>query len=130
MRRQAERCSQQGLLLVEAVLASIVMTVGLVLISRGLGGQLQALRRLETQQATLADAQRQLAEWEALGMFAPKPLAATSVPGVRWSAGEPVSRDMGGTPTAIAQPVTVMVAGIRLTTIWPTTWVPDEWPRS
>lgn len=130
MRRPAERCSQQGLLLVEAVLASIVMTVGLVLISRGLGGQLQALRRLEDQYRAVADAERQLAEWEALGLFAPKPLAAAIGSSARWSVGEPVSREIAGTPTEIAQPVTLTSGGIRLMTLWPTTWVPDEWPRS
>lgn len=36
--------SQRGLLLVEAVLAAVVIAVGLLFIERGLGSQLQALR--------------------------------------------------------------------------------------
>lgn len=138
MRKQTERCLPKGLLLVEAVLASVVMTTGLVLISRGLGGQLKALRRLEEQQATLAAANRQLAEWEALGMFSATMPTSAAVESIDvagktyrriWSVGEPVLSDMAGIQQEIARWVTVTVGGVRLTTVWPTTWVPDEWPR-
>ena len=47
MGRPAKSSSRRGLLLVEAVLAAVVIAVGLVFISRGLAGQLRALRTVE-----------------------------------------------------------------------------------
>ena len=47
MGRQATRCSSRGLLLVEAVLSAVVITTGLIFISRGLSGQLRAIRTIE-----------------------------------------------------------------------------------
>ena len=56
----------RGLLLVEAVLAAAVIAVGLVLITRGLSGQLQALRSLEDHERLLALAHGKLLELESV----------------------------------------------------------------
>lgn len=59
---------QQGLLLVEAVLAAVVIATGLVFISRGLGGQLRALRFVEQYDDLLPIAEGKLNELEAWGL--------------------------------------------------------------
>ena len=62
------RASQQGLLLVEAVLSAVVIATGLVFISRGLGGQLRALEAVEAHDTLLPLAQSKLAELEGWGL--------------------------------------------------------------
>ena len=59
-----KRCSSRGLLLVEAVLSAVVIATGLVLISRGLSGQLKALRATEAYDALLSLASGKLLELE------------------------------------------------------------------
>lgn len=63
--RRAGRRWQQGLLLIEAVLAAGVIATGLVLVSRALGGQLSAIGRVEERDAALALGRSKLAELEA-----------------------------------------------------------------
>lgn len=60
--------SQKALLLVEAVLSAVVIAVGLVFISRGLGGQLRSLEVVEAYDALLPLAESKLHELEALGL--------------------------------------------------------------
>ncbi len=68
MKRPGRRASQQGLLLVEAVLSAVVIAVGLVFISRSLGGQLRALSTVEAYDTLLLLAQSKLAELEGWGL--------------------------------------------------------------
>ena len=65
MKRPAKWYSRQGLLLVEAVLSAVIMAAVLVFISRGLGGQLRALRTLQDYDALCALAESTLERWEA-----------------------------------------------------------------
>ncbi|MBI2104560.1 MAG: hypothetical protein HYT90_03115 [Candidatus Omnitrophica bacterium] len=73
MRRPATWGSCQGLLLVEATLAAVVIAVGLAFISRGFASQLGAIRAVEAHEALLALAQGKLLELEA-ELLAGRPL--------------------------------------------------------
>lgn len=65
MKRPATWCSCQGLLLIEATLAAVVIAVGLAFISRGFANQMSAIRAVETHDTLLALAQGKLLELEA-----------------------------------------------------------------
>ena len=56
--------SSRGLLLVEAVLSAVVIATGLIFISRGLSGQLKALRTTEAYDVLLSLASGKLLELE------------------------------------------------------------------
>ncbi len=139
MRRRDRRGSQRGLLLVEAVLSAVVIAVGLVFISRALGGQLGAIHRLEASDARLALVRSKLLEWESLclaglplqdraGAF-PEPFAD-----YRWVLGTTPRADVtkkDGTVAAAAASITVERAeqpgsSLTLTAIWPDTWAPQQ----
>ena len=64
MERPARFSSRRGLLLVEAVLSAVIIAAGLAFISRGLGSQLQALRRVEDYDTLLTLAHNQLLQLE------------------------------------------------------------------
>ena len=68
MKRPDRLVSSQGLLLVEAVLSAVVIAVGLVFISRGLGGQLRAIEAVEAYEELLPLAQSKLNELEGWGL--------------------------------------------------------------
>src|SRR3989338_2050315 len=70
MKRPAMRSSQRGLLLVEAVLSAVIIATGLVLITRGLAGQLKALRSIEEYDTLISLAQGKLLELEGKRLFA------------------------------------------------------------
>ena len=67
MKRPDRLASQRALLLVEAVLSAVVIAVGLVFISRGLGGQLRTLEAVESRDRLLPLAQSKLSELEGWG---------------------------------------------------------------
>jgi len=75
MRQPATWRSRQGLLLVEAALAAVVIAVGLAFISRGFASQARAIRTVETHELLLALAQGKLLELEA-ELLAGRPLPA------------------------------------------------------
>ncbi len=80
MRQPATWCCCQGLLLVEATLAAVVIAVGLAFISRGFANQLSAIRTVEAQETLLGLAQGKLLELEAEAL-----------------AGRPLPTDLSGT---------------------------------
>lgn len=142
MERPAKRCSQQGLLLVEAVLASIVIAAGLVFISRGLGQQLKVLQAIEDYDALTSMAQDKLLELEGKRL-AGRPLAEHD----RGGAFERPYEQYGWTVVAVereapvdanGEPLTKRVtitvqrsdlpsSAMTLSAIWPAAWVPDAW---
>ena len=78
MERPARFSSRRGLLLVEAVLSAVVIAAGLVFISRGLGSQLQALRRVEDYDTLLTLARNKLLELEGEHLARPPHASALS----------------------------------------------------
>ena len=129
--------SRQGLLLVEAVLAAVVIAVGLTLISRGLASQLKAVRTIEEQQALLSLAHGTLLGLEArlsgggvLSSGAEGGFEAPNDP-YRWSV-EMGSRsdevDAQGEPLASDVFVTVRKdapasGAVTLGVVWPQEWL-------
>ena len=142
MKRPARCSSQRGLLLVEAVLSAVIIATGLVLITRGLGSQLKALRSIEEHETLISLAQGKLLELEGKRLLA-QPLSAGDQTGTfedsygayRWtieSAVREEPKDAQGHPLADA--VTIIVqradapsATVKLSALWPATWVPAEW---
>lgn len=131
----------RGLLLVEAILAAVVIAVGLVFISQGLASQLKALRTIEEYEVLLSLGQGRLLKLEALGLngsalpVVPRGTFGRPYQGYRWtltaSARDDVT-DANGNP--LMSTVTITVQGelsrspsVRLSAIWPMTWVPPEW---
>ena len=137
MRRRAKWRSGAGLLLVEAVLAAVAIAVGLVAVSRGLSGQLQALRSLEAREAALAAAGGTLLEWESRGL-ADRPLPAEAAGNVAGAAGTswsvraaPTAMDATGVAASVVA-LTVTRSGppraaARLAPAWPLSWIPSSW---
>ena len=142
MRRRVAR-SWQGFLLVEAVLSAVVIAVGLIFISRGMGSQLRALQALEARDTLLALAQEKFAEVEghrlsgdarpgqAGGIFEPP------ADGYTWTFRASPRQDLldqAGAPTASDVTLTVAsqahpASSVRLATIWPNDWVASEWAQ-
>ncbi len=137
MARQAKYASQQGLLLVEAVLSAVVIATGLVFISRGLGGQLQALRRLEETDTLLRLARGKLTELEAALVAQRLPPDRTGSferpdEGYRWTV--TATRRPGEPGEPLVAEVALTVAressaspGMTLVAAWPEEWLPSEW---
>jgi len=141
--------SQQGLLLVEAVLSAVVIAVGLVFVSRSLSSELGAVRSLETSETMLALARNQLLELEAERVPGPPPaeepssgvLTASEASGAdstyRWAvtASQREDLDRGHDGRPLFCDVTLDIrrddprhpASSSLTAIWPVEWVPSEW---
>ena len=137
MKRRLKLVSRRGLLLVEAVLSAVVIATGLAFISRGLGGQLGAIRRVEEHDTLVSLAQGKLSELEAAR------LAGRALPPDRAGDFEEPSRDyhwqieaspsdqwldQDGRPLATDVTVTVQrtnspKAGVRLRAVWPADWV-------
>ena len=134
MRRQDKLGSRQGLLLVEAVLSAVVIATGLVFISRALGGQLGALRRLEEADATLALARGKLLELESLraagvASAARKGTFDRPAADYGWALETGLRADVtqeDGSPAAAEASVTVTrdgpPASAVLTALWPSSW--------
>ena len=146
MQRQDRLFSQRGLLLVEAVLSAVVIAVGLVFISRGLGSQLKALRSLEEYDTLVSLAHGKLLELEGK-RFAGGHLSAKDHRGTfeepytayDWTvSAKDGPKDRDGKPLGRALTLTVehhegnstnphRSASVHLSALWPTDWVPDEW---
>ena len=142
MERPAKPCSQQGVLLVEAVLSAVVMAVGLVFISRGLSQQLKALRSIEEYDVSASLAQNKLLELEGKRL-AGRPLTAQDQGGAfarphegyRWAVvavEREAPRDANGEPLTTRVTITVQrsdlsASALMLSAIWPAAWVPDSW---
>ena len=143
MGRPVKSSSSRGLLLVEAVLAAVVIATGLVFISRGLSGQLTALRTIEEHDVlrSLANGKLLELEGERLARAAP----STRMDGVfpdpyadyRWALsatprqGQADLKDQDGLPLTsdIALTVTRQRArssSVTLRAIWPAAWVPQS----
>ena len=142
MERPARSSSRRGLLLVEAILASIVIAVGLVFISRGLSNQLKVLQSIEDYDVLTSLAQNKLLELEGK-RFAGRPLTEQDREGAfeppydryRWMMAA-VAREtpagMDGKPTAKNIAITVQRSDrpsstATLSAIWPSAWVPNAW---
>ena len=135
------RFSRQGLLLVEAVLAAVVIAVGLVFISRSLSSQLKALRSVEEYDTLASLAQGKLRELEAkllarsLGEQDRQGVFEAPYAGYRWAVSARVReepRDPTGDPLMKDVMLSVERAepppfAFQLTAVWPASWVPETW---
>ena len=140
MKRPARSNSTRGLLLLEAVLAAAAIAVGLVFISRGLSGQLRALRTIEERDVLLALAHRRLLELETArefqrpvppdreGAFAPPDEAfgwtVSAMPREEEDATDDPLADVTVTAARLQPPSTA----VRLSTVWKADQVPEQWP--
>ena len=135
MRRQDRLGSRRGLLLVEAVLSAVVIATGLVFISRALGGQLGALRRIEEADATLTLARGKLLELESLHATGAAPTTRQGTfdspsADYRWALEAEPRADVtrqDGSPAAAEASVTVErdnppASAAALTAVWPASW--------
>ena len=142
MKRRAKHSSQQGFLLVEAVLSAIVITVGLVVISRGLSNQLKALRTMDEYDTLLSLAHERLLELEAERLWGPPPtheradgLFKAPYESYHWMVKATVREDLKDTEgNPIASDVLLTIqredhasSSLRLRAVWPSTWIPPEW---
>ena len=130
-----------GLLLVEAVLAAVVIAVGLVFVSRGLSSQLAVLRAVEERETLTALASQRLAELEALRLsqlaIPPDVGGAFDPPfqTYQWSVSATPRDDLVDESQApLAADVTIWVSEttrhgpvVSVSTVWPVGWVPPEW---
>lgn len=136
MRPQAQFCSRRGLLLVEAVLSAVIIGTVLVVISRGLAGQLRAVTTVEQYETLRLLAASQLAQLEA-------DLTAKRLSGAHAGAFEPPHDqyrwELATSPRqdeAGSSPITELTLTVRrqdhpqtftATILWPTAWLPREW---
>lgn len=137
MRRPGSRRSQRGALIVEAVLAAVVIAVGLAAVTQALGGQLRALRTVKDAVALSALAQATLLEMEASvqdGETPPRPAEGTfAAPHDAFSwrlAAEPLEADAGvelSRVTLSVRQAPPSGGAVTLTALWPADLVPDEW---
>lgn len=129
--------SVRGLLIVEAVLSVVVIAVGLVFISRGLASQLKALRMIEEHEVLLSLARATLLELEGERSVNHPPSRAQEGTfqephqAYRWT----IAVTLQDEPDEVSRSE-VMVAvqrhdrpssRVRLSAVWPTAWVPEEW---
>ncbi len=127
--------SRQGLLLVEAVLSAVLIGVGLIFISRGLGGQLQALARVTEQDRLIALANSKLAELEGAMAFGHAPLSGQGSFGApdeayRWAVRAVPRQEEEGEPPACEVTLSVSREGastVSMTAVWPAEWIPPAW---
>jgi len=139
MRRPARWLSFQGLLLLEAILSVIVITAGLVFVSRALSSQLNTLRLLEERDVMASLAQAKLAELESARTSGrptpPEAEGAFDAPHERfiWSVSA-IAREVPAGELPLSEVVLRVgkeltpKAGARLSAVWPGSWVPAEWP--
>ncbi len=131
MRRPAKFASNQGFLLVEAILSAIVIAVGIAFVGRGLSNQLNALRSLESYETVVALGESMLAAWEGKGLFGqlvsegdlptiPDEWKRSTADGlVDKNSGEVLAKRLA---VAITSPVS-----LTLVAVWPKEWFPPEW---
>ena len=136
MRPPAKLTSPLGLLLVEAILSSIAIAVGLVFISRGLSSQLKALRTVEEYETLLSLAGRKLTEFETQRSL-PANLTGTfqdPFEAYGWTAtatlrdGPDDPQDQAGNPLigdliVAVQRDTPPSSAVRLRAVWPREWL-------
>lgn len=139
MRLPAKWPSCRGLLLLEAILSAIVITTGLVFVSRALSSQLNTLRALEERDLMASLAHAKLAEMESIKAsgqsLSPEAAGRFDTPYERfdWSISA-AARDVPlGEPALSDVIVTVRReqvsgAGLRVFSVWPGSWIPAEWP--
>lgn len=143
MVRRDNQHSQQGFLLVEAILSAVVIGVGLVFISRGLAGQLKALQAVEEYDALLSLAQAKLVELEAerlLHAASASPTEGTfeasqqtlrcQAPHWKIAAEQREGEETDSPPSDITLTVWCKEgssASLTLSAIWPTELVPASW---
>lgn len=127
--------SKRGTLIVEAVLAAVIIGVGLAYITRGLGGQLKALAVTGERETLLMLARNVLVELEAQRM------AGYSPSRTRQGTFEPPHEAYAWTIRSVPQEpfvdfeaskILVVVRqesgpSIELSSVWPAAWVPKEW---
>ena len=134
MKRPGRRASQQGLLLVEAILSAVVIAVGLVFISRGLGGQLRALSTVEAYDTLLPLAQHKLIELEGWGLKQ-QPIPSQQLRGefeepyrgYRWDVRTVPHPAVAGAPSLTDLTLTVQGSAegsrtVTLSVVWPASW--------
>ncbi len=139
MRRPAKCSSQQGFLLVEAVLSAVVIAVGLTFVSRGLSNQLRALQTVGEYDTLLSLARGKLLELEGARLFR-TPSSEARREGVfqepyqayRWTVTATLRKEENGeTPTSSVVLTVQRSHGpsflVRLSAIWPTDQVPASW---
>ena len=148
MKPPVKRASQRGLLLVEAVLSAVVIGVGLSFITRGLASQLRALHTVEEYDTLLNLARSTLQELEANGLLDSRRKVPANGHGLfeqphaqdgtlrtyAWdlkvtsreapedlkdSAGESLTSDVVLTVQRHDRPSST----VRLTAVWPSTWM-------
>ncbi|MBI2093739.1 MAG: hypothetical protein HYT88_03340 [Candidatus Omnitrophica bacterium] len=145
MPRQAKLHSTQGLLLVEAVLSAVVIAVGLVFIGRSFSSQLRAISTIEEYEMLLELARGKLLELETKRVARPIPSEESysgNFPAPHEAYGWEVSAQLredladeagevwAGEVTLLVQRLQGNSKQIRLQSIWPVTWIPEEWIRS
>lgn len=147
MPRPATSSSERGLLLVEAVLSAVVIAAGLVFVSRGLGGQLSAIQKMQEYETllSLASTQAVTMESERLlkvpvalvseGVVRPAEPARASDPVYRWTLSsvsrEDLLKNEAGEPVMSEVALALQRDGpsapsVRLRALWSSGWVATE----
>lgn len=139
MRRQDRRHSQQGLLLVEAILSAVIIGVGLVFITRGLAGQLASLHAVREYDALLDLAEGKLAELESQRLFRTASPAQPSegtfaepFQRVHWRMKAQTFQQQDAAQPPVRVSITVWGEehpgrAVTLSSLWPSTWVSELW---
>ena len=139
MGRPAKCSSQQGFLLVEAVLSAVVIAVGLTFVSRGLSNQLRALHTVGEYDTLLSLARGKLLELEGARLFR-APSSEAQRDGVfgephqayRWTVTATLRKEENGEAPTSSVVLTVQrnqgpSSLVRLSALWPTDEVPQAW---
>src|SRR3989338_4296495 len=136
MARQAQRSSAQGLLLIEAVLAAVVVAVGLAYITRGLGTQLRELRSIVEYDRLASLAQGKLLELEARPLSggllsAADQEGAFDEPYAAYQWGILLGDEFNDDDEPMAREITIEVkraegssTTVTLHALWPIDWIP------
>ncbi len=139
MAQPAKWRSQQGLLLVEAVLAAVVIAVGLVFVTRGFSSHVRALGAIEAYDTLVPLARGKLVELEASRLYTPDvssddPAGTFAAPyaAYEWKVSAALREEPGGeSPTSVVAVRVWRTAPpsrqVRLSTVWPTDEVPPAW---
>jgi hypothetical protein len=132
------RSSLRGLLLVEATLATVVIAVGLVFISRGIAGSLKALSRIQELDRLLQLAESTFCEVEAHAQAVQPVSLGTGIfpqPSDRygWTLSiDPVPATFSGVDPQAFRSVILTVSrsttttpSVRLQSVWPIEWIAE-----
>ena len=140
MLRLARWRSQQGLLLLEAILSAVVIAVGLVMISRAIGSQLNVVRRMEAYDTLLVLADNKLQELDAAhlmadqapkedrtGEFTAKPYA-WEISAINREDLDPEKKlEIAEIRVKVRRGSAANAESVTLTELWPRSWVPETW---